>query len=90
MSTRKYVLPVEQTKWGIEGSANLVFDWEYDEGRDRLLTLYEKGKNLQWNANQRIDWSHALDYHWRCYQLRVTGNAETRGLLNPPRQWSSD
>jgi hypothetical protein len=61
MSTRHYALPVEQTKWSMEGGSRVVFNWEYDEGRDRLLTLYEKGKTLQWNANQRIDWSHELD-----------------------------
>jgi hypothetical protein len=61
MSTRKYVLPVEQTKWEIESGESIVFNWDYDDSRDKLLTLYEKGKNLQWNASQRIDWSHTLD-----------------------------
>ncbi len=40
---------------------NVVFNWDYDEGRDKLLSLYEKGKNQQWNASDRIDWSHDLD-----------------------------
>jgi hypothetical protein len=61
MSTRRYVLPVEQTKWETPMGGNIVFNWEYDEGRDKLLNLYEKGKNLQWNATQRIDWSHEPD-----------------------------
>jgi hypothetical protein len=61
MSTRKYTLPVEQTKWETPMGGNLVFNWEYDEGRDKLLNLYEKGKNLQWNATDRIDWSHEID-----------------------------
>src|SRR5579871_5761516 len=61
MSTRKYVLPVEQTEWRVSTGTDLVFDWEYDERRDQLLTLYEKGKNLQWNAQTRIDWSHTPD-----------------------------
>jgi hypothetical protein len=52
MSTRAYVLPVEHTT---------IFNWEYDEGRDKLLNLYEKGKKLQWNARERIDWDHELD-----------------------------
>lgn len=61
MSTRNYVLPVEQTQWSIDNQATTVFNWEYDEGRDKLLNLYEKGKNLQWNTNTRIDWSIELD-----------------------------
>lgn len=33
----------------------------YEAGREKLLNLYEKGKTKQWNANERIDWSHAVD-----------------------------
>jgi hypothetical protein len=58
MSTRKYILPVEQTKWKVEYGSTLVFDWDYDDGRDKLLALYEKGKGMQWDGNRRIDWSH--------------------------------
>lgn len=62
MSTRHYALPIEQTQWKIPGyGAETVFNWEYDEGRDKLLTLYEKGKNNQWNATNRIDWSIQID-----------------------------
>src|SRR5687767_2428723 len=38
-----------------------MFNWEYGEGRDRLLSLYEKGKDQQWNATHRIDWSLNVD-----------------------------
>ncbi|GAC1353309.1 MAG: ferritin-like domain-containing protein [Polyangiales bacterium] len=62
MSTRQYTLPVDQPSWRVPlGSAETVFTWEYDEGRDKLLTLYEKGKNKQWNANDRLDWSVEVD-----------------------------
>ncbi|MBV8194831.1 MAG: ferritin-like domain-containing protein [Candidatus Dormibacteraeota bacterium] len=61
MSTRVYTLPVEQTRWNVPGGAETVFTWEYDEGRDKLLNLYEKGKNRQWNSRDRIDWSQAVD-----------------------------
>ena len=62
MSTRMYTLPVEQTQWRVPSNeVTTVFNWEYDEGRDKLLTLYEKGKNKQWNANERIDWSQEVD-----------------------------
>src|SRR5438552_14604478 len=61
MSTRVYTLPVDQTQWQIAGDATTVFNWEYDETRDRLLTLYEKGKEKQWNTNNRLDWSIDVD-----------------------------
>jgi hypothetical protein len=61
MSTRVYTLPVEQTKWELPSGSTTVFNWEYDEGRDKLLNLYEKGKRLQWNAQERIDWSLEID-----------------------------
>ncbi|GEQ97541.1 hypothetical protein JCM17844_11780 [Iodidimonas gelatinilytica] len=37
------------------------FDWRFDDGRQSLLGLYEKGKRKQWNAVERIDWSLELD-----------------------------
>jgi hypothetical protein len=62
MSTRRYELPVEQTEWKVENAGSMtVFNWDYDSGRDRLLNLYEKGKDKQWNANSRIDWSQEVD-----------------------------
>ena len=61
MTTRHYALPVESTRWHIQGTTETVFSWEYDEPRDRLLTLYEKGKKKQWDAQTLIDWSLDLD-----------------------------
>jgi P-aminobenzoate N-oxygenase AurF len=61
MSTRQYVRPIEDTTWGIDSGVTTVFNWEYDEGREKLLNLYEKGKNLQWNATNRLDWSIEVD-----------------------------
>ncbi|MFN2544404.1 MAG: ferritin-like domain-containing protein [Actinomycetota bacterium] len=61
MSTRFYALPVEQTKWEVPSGSTTLFNWEYDEARDRLLNLYEKGKDKQWNAQTRIDWSIEVD-----------------------------
>ncbi|MFN2543161.1 MAG: ferritin-like domain-containing protein [Actinomycetota bacterium] len=61
MSTRIYTLPVEQTQWQIAGQSTTTFNWEYDDTRDRLLNLYEKGKEKQWNTNTRLDWSIDVD-----------------------------
>ncbi|MGH3441501.1 MAG: ferritin-like domain-containing protein [Nitriliruptorales bacterium] len=61
MSIHRYALPIETTRWNIPGHQEAAFSWEYDERRKRLLTLYEKGKEKQWNANTRIDWSLPVD-----------------------------
>jgi hypothetical protein len=61
VSTRMYALPVDQTQWRIPSGDTTIFDWEYDEGRDRLLSLYEKGKQKQWDAAARLNWSIEVD-----------------------------
>lgn len=57
MTTRRYVVPVDQTNWHIGTKQDTVFTFDYDAGRERLLSLYERGKDRQWNASRRIDWS---------------------------------
>ena len=57
----RYALPIGQTNWRIEAETETVLRWEYEDGRDALLDLYEKGKKQQWNASERIDWSQDLD-----------------------------
>ncbi|HTV88702.1 MAG TPA: ferritin-like domain-containing protein [Stellaceae bacterium] len=62
MSTNyRYTLPVEQSEWKFDGHTDVCFTWEYDENRDSLLQLYDKGKKQQWDAAERIDWSQDLD-----------------------------
>jgi hypothetical protein len=58
---RRYACPTDALEWKIPGQFDTAFEWEYENGRDALLKLYEKGKNLQWNTNVRIDWSQNLD-----------------------------
>ncbi len=62
MSTQRiYALPVDVTEWKFDGATELQFNWEYDDGSDALLELYEKGKNQQWDASTRLDWSLELN-----------------------------
>lgn len=62
MSSRAhYALPLQQTSWQTEVPQTTAFSWEYDDSRQALLALYEKGKRQQWNAQDRIDWSQELD-----------------------------
>ncbi len=62
MSTQRiYALPVDVTEWRFDGATDLRFNWEYDDGSDALLELYEKGKQQQWDASTRLDWSLELN-----------------------------
>jgi hypothetical protein len=62
MSTQRiYALPVETTHWRFDGATEIQFNWEYDDGSAPLLELYEKGKQQQWDASERLDWSLQLD-----------------------------
>jgi hypothetical protein len=59
MSTAdKYAIPTDvTTTWDVPAHGSARFSWEYDDGRDRLLSLYQKGKDKQWDSTKRIDWS---------------------------------
>src|SRR5262245_10300830 len=61
MTTKRlYQLPVDITHWHFDGATEVLFNWEYDDGSADLLNLYEKGKQQQWNASMRIDWTQEL------------------------------
>ena len=47
--------------WEVPSSGDVRFTWEYDEGRARLLSLYQKGKDKQWDAQSRINWGLDVD-----------------------------
>jgi 1,2-phenylacetyl-CoA epoxidase catalytic subunit len=57
----RYAIPIEGEEWLVPGSFDTTFRWEYQDGKDTLLGLYAKGKQLQWDADRRIDWSLDLD-----------------------------
>ncbi|HEY1829153.1 MAG TPA: ferritin-like domain-containing protein [Acidimicrobiales bacterium] len=48
-------------KWGIESPATTMFDFNYTDGRDQLLRLYDKGTRRQWIGSDRLDWSLDVD-----------------------------
>ncbi|MEU6274011.1 ferritin-like domain-containing protein [Streptomyces populi] len=47
--------------WTFPAAGDNFFTWEYDSGRERLLSLYQKGKDKQWDSTRRIDWSLPVD-----------------------------
>src|SRR3569833_861346 len=62
MSTRDmYVTDLETDSWQVPMVGDARFSWEYDDGRERLLSLYQKGKDKQWDAQQRVAWSLEVD-----------------------------
>ncbi|HEY2552900.1 MAG TPA: ferritin-like domain-containing protein [Streptosporangiaceae bacterium] len=62
MSTRDlYTTAPQEPGWQIPMSGDARFSWEYDDGRERLLALYQKGKDKQWDAVKRIDWNLEVD-----------------------------
>ena len=56
-----YATPVPPGTWDVPASGAARFSWEYDEGRSRLLDLYQRGKDKQWDATKRIDWDLPVD-----------------------------
>ncbi|GAA4068600.1 MULTISPECIES: ferritin-like domain-containing protein [Streptomyces] len=62
MSTHDlYVKGPQEPLWQVPASGAARFSWEYDDGRDRLLALYQKGKDKQWDGAKRIDWDLEVD-----------------------------
>jgi len=63
-SASKYARPVDvTTTWDVPAGSESRFTWEYDDGRERLLSLYQKGKDKQWDTTKRIDWELPVVQH---------------------------
>ena len=56
-----YPMPGIDAHWHVPNEFEAVFDWRFDEGRTTLMHLYQKGKDMQWDAVNRIDWTLDLD-----------------------------
>ncbi|OAR24780.1 aminobenzoate oxygenase [Streptomyces sp. ERV7] len=62
MSTHDlYVNGPQDPLWEVPASGAARFSWDYDDGRERLLALYQKGKDKQWDGAKRIDWHQEVD-----------------------------
>jgi hypothetical protein len=57
----RYTLAPEGPRWDIPGRFDTTFRWEYEDGRPAMEGLYAKAKKLQWDGDERIDWSQDLD-----------------------------
>ena len=56
-----YPIPDIDPVWTVPQGFEAAFDWDYDDGRKQMMHLYQKGKDMQWDALDRIDWSLELD-----------------------------
>ncbi len=56
-----YANDPERPDWAVQSTGQARFTWEYDDGRERLLSLYQKGKDKQWDGAKRIDWDLEVD-----------------------------
>ena len=60
-STIDQTLSDSRQAWGISSPATTTFDFNYTEGREQLLRLYDKGTRRQWIGSDRLDWSLDVD-----------------------------
>jgi len=56
-----YATALEETQWEVPQDYDTLFDWNYSDERQDLLNLYGKGKSMQWDTDERIDWSHEMN-----------------------------
>lgn len=56
-----YPIPDIDPVWTVPQGYETAFDWRYDDGRKQMMHLYQKGKDMQWDAISRVDWDEELD-----------------------------
>ncbi len=56
-----YPIPGIDPVWSVPQEFEAAFDWRYDDGRAHMMHLYQKGKDMQWDALSRIDWGLEFD-----------------------------
>ncbi|HEU5385341.1 MAG TPA: ferritin-like domain-containing protein [Streptosporangiaceae bacterium] len=76
-----YTTPVPAGTWDVPAAGAARFSWEYDDGRQRLLDLYQRGKDKQWDATKRIDWSLPVD------PCNVMATSDEFNPIYGSRQW---
>ena len=76
-----YTVAPDQLGWDVPMAGSSRFTWEYDEGHARLLALYQKGKDKQWDAVRRIDWNLEVDPH------NVLGTPDEAMVIYGTKYW---
>ena len=70
-----------ESGWANPMAGDTRFSWEYDGGREKLLALYQKGKDKQWDGLRRIDWDLDVD------PFDVLGTPDDQLSIYGSRQW---
>ena len=66
-----YTTPVDKGTWDVPSTGAARFSWEYDDGRQRLLDLYQRGKDKQWDATKRIEKRDQISPRCKLWLLAV-------------------
>ena len=87
--TQKNPLPVPESGAyaSVRATIDTVFDWKYALEDEKLLSLYEKGKGLSWNATD-LDWSQDVDIAKLATEARV--DEFMNSLMDPPEKFTLD
>src|SRR5580692_1778187 len=56
-----YAIQPDGSTYAVPQDFDVMFNWDYDEGRAAMMGLFRKGVEMQWNAETRIDWTQELD-----------------------------
>jgi len=56
-----YPIPDIDPVWTVPQDFETAFDWRFDDGRAHMMRLYQKGKDMQWDAITRVDWDEELN-----------------------------
>jgi hypothetical protein len=67
--------------WSVPMAGETRFCWQYDSDRERLLALYQKGKDQQWDGSTRISWELEVD------PSDVLGTPDEQLGIYGSRQW---
>src|SRR5689334_7634936 len=77
-------LPPSGASAQVQSTISTVFDWEYALRQRNLLSLYEKGKALAWNAAD-LDWSVEVDIDKMMRERLALGGGQVfHTVMNPP------
>ena len=67
----------------VTDNAQRVFLWNYERGRDQLVTLYNKAMGSQWNSVTDLDWATDVDPE-RLVNTCPSSSASSASPARPP------
>jgi len=81
-------LPESGPFGSVKATVESIFDWQYALEKKNLLSLYEKGKALGWNASE-LDWSTEVSIEKMMRDRTAAGGATLMNeVMRPPQRLS--